>query len=92
MAWRYHTLACSGLLERSLTGESARRRSLLSPREKQVLEWVAKGKSAWEISIVLGISHKSVEFHLEGAKRKLRVFNRTHAVAKAIMLGLLSFD
>jgi len=92
MAWHYHTLACGGLLERSLTGESTRRRSLLSPREKQALEWAAKGKSTWEIGVLLGISNKCAEFHLEGAKRKLQVFNRTHAVAKAIMLGLLSFD
>jgi DNA-binding CsgD family transcriptional regulator len=88
----YHTAACSALLEKSLTGDSARRRSLLSPREKQVLEWTAKGKSTWEISVLLGISEKSVEFHMEGVKRKLQVFNRTHAVAKAIMLDLLSLD
>jgi len=89
---RYHAAAYSALLEKSLTGDSTRRRTLLSAREKQVLEWTAKGKSTWEIAVVLGISHKSVEFHIEGAKRKLQVFNRTHAVAKAIMLNLLSFD
>lgn len=88
----YHMAACSALLEKSLTGDSSRRRSLLSPREREVLQWTAKGKSTWEIAVVLGISEKSVEFHMEAAKRKLQVFNRTHAVAKAIMLDLLSLD
>jgi LuxR family transcriptional regulator, activator of conjugal transfer of Ti plasmids len=92
MALHYHALAHPVLLEKSLSAESSRRRSLLSPREKQALEWAARGKSNLEISAILDISSKSVEFHMEGAKRKLQVFNRTHAVAKAIILGLISFD
>jgi DNA-binding CsgD family transcriptional regulator len=92
MGLPYHMAACSALLEKSLTGDSSRRRSLLSPRETEVLQWTAKGKSTWEIAVVLGISEKSIEFHMEAAKRKLQVFNRTHAVAKAIMLDLLSLD
>jgi LuxR family transcriptional regulator, activator of conjugal transfer of Ti plasmids len=92
MTHHYHSLAWRPLLQRSLTGESSRRRLLLSPREKEILEWVAKGKSAWEIAAVLSISHKSVEFHIEGAKRKLQVCNRTLAVTRAIVLGLLSLE
>ncbi|MBY0430605.1 MAG: LuxR C-terminal-related transcriptional regulator, partial [Rhodospirillales bacterium] len=38
---------------------------------------------------VLGASEKSITFHIENAKRKLGVFNRTHAVVKAIMLGMV---
>jgi LuxR family transcriptional regulator, activator of conjugal transfer of Ti plasmids len=92
MALHYHPLAHRSLLEKSLAGDSPRRRSLLSPREKQVLAWAAKGKSNWEIASLLNISCKSAESHMEGAKRKLQAFNRTHAVAKAIMLGLLAVD
>jgi DNA-binding CsgD family transcriptional regulator len=92
MTHHYHSLAWRPLLQRSLTGESSRRRSLLSPREKEILEWVAKGKSTWEIAAVLSISHESVEFHIEGAKRKLQVCNRTLAVTRAIVLGLLSLE
>jgi DNA-binding CsgD family transcriptional regulator len=90
MALHYHTEARRVLLKTSLTGGSSRRQSILSPREIEVLEWTAKGKSTGEISSLLSISNKSVEFHIEGAKRKLQVFNRTHAVAKAITLGLLA--
>ena len=79
------------LVEVSMT-MSSRRRSMLSPRETEVLELTAKGKSTSEISWALGISQKSVDFHIEGARRKLQVSNRTHAVARALMLGLLSLD
>ncbi len=83
----YHQHSRSILLERAMSPPRAK--ALLSPREKETLQWVAVGKSAWEISEILGIAEKSVEFHVENAKRKLGVFNRTHAVVKAIMLGLI---
>jgi DNA-binding CsgD family transcriptional regulator len=89
IAIHFHKKASAPLLEKSLTGDSPRRRSLLSHREREVLEWIARGKSTWEISSILDISEKGVEFHAENAKRKLHVFNRTHAVVKAIMLGII---
>lgn len=90
MALTYHN-HCSGILiERSMS--SPRSKSLLSPREREVLSWTAKGKTAWDISGILSISEKSVEFHLDNCRKKLNVFNRTHAVVKAIMLGLISID
>jgi len=92
MAIYFHHRAGSALLQSSMIAPSSRRRSVLTEREREVLEWIARGKSAWEIASILGISEKSVEFHVEGAKRKLQVFNRTHAVAKALMMGLISFS
>jgi DNA-binding CsgD family transcriptional regulator len=90
LALYFHRKAKPALLEASLLGQTTRRASLLTPREKEVLEWTARGKSTWEIAAILNISDKSIEFHIEGAKRKLQVFNRTHAVVKAVMLGLIS--
>ncbi|MGB8843365.1 MAG: LuxR family transcriptional regulator [Aliidongia sp.] len=90
MSLYFHYRAGTSLLQASLTATSARRRSVLSPREREVLEWIAQGKSAWEIASILGISVKSVEFHADGAKAKLGVFSRTHAVVKALMMGLLT--
>jgi DNA-binding CsgD family transcriptional regulator len=89
LAIHFHRRARSKLLERALTGGSPRRLSLLSAREREVLEWIARGKSTWEIAQILGVSEKGVEFHVENAKRKLQVFGRTHAVVKALMLGLI---
>lgn len=88
IAWHYHSRIYTPLIEHILT-EGSRRRSLLSARERLVLNWTAKGKSTAEIAIVLKISAKTIDFHIENVKRKLQVYNRTHAVAKAIMLGLL---
>lgn len=46
---------------------------LLTPRERECLRWVIEGKSAWEISRILGISRRTVSFHLDNAKGKLKV-------------------
>lgn len=85
-----HTRIHRALVEVALS-VSPRRRSLLSPRETEVLNHVARGKSTSEISAELALSTKGVEFHIDGAKRKLNVSNRTHAVAKAIALGLITY-
>ncbi len=58
----------------------------LSTREKDCLRWRALGKSDWEISQVLTISERTVKFHLENARGKLRAANTTHAVTKALTL------
>ena len=91
LAHFFHSKVRRPVVETALA-TSSRRRSVLSPRETQVLEWAAEGKLTGEIATQLNISPKSIEFHIESAKQKLRVSNRTHAVAKAIMLGLLSLD
>lgn len=92
VALHFHASARAPLIETSMGPQRRRSRSLLSPREKEVLEWSSKGKSSWEIAAILAISEKSIEFHIEGAKRKLQVANRTHAVVKALLLGLISFQ
>ncbi len=56
----------------------------LSPREYECLGWVAKGKTGWEISAILGVSHRTVTFHLENAKQKLGVYSIAEAVARFV--------
>ncbi|TGT71827.1 MULTISPECIES: autoinducer binding domain-containing protein [unclassified Mesorhizobium] len=56
----------------------------LSQREREVLTWVAEGKTAWEISRILGISDSTVNKHIAGAMRKTGAVTRTQAVAKAM--------
>lgn len=60
----------------------------LTPRELECLRWTARGKSSWETSVLLKISERTVNFHIANAMRKLSVYNKTHAVAKAVSLGL----
>ncbi|MVA56853.1 helix-turn-helix transcriptional regulator [Agrobacterium vitis] len=88
----FHRKAKGILLSHSLKVGSARRKSFLSPREVDVLYWMARGKTAWEIAEILNISQKSVDFYTDMAKTKLQAVNRTHAVVKAIMLGLVTLD
>lgn len=54
----------------------------LTTRERDVLTWVAEGKSDWEIGVILGLSESTVRFHVDNARRKLNAANRTHAVAR----------
>ncbi len=61
---------------------------ILSPREKTVLNWIRHGKTNWEISKILGVSERTVRFHVEGIFNKLNVTSRTQAVAYAMENGL----
>jgi LuxR family quorum sensing-dependent transcriptional regulator len=56
----------------------------LTPREREVLTWVANGKSAWEIGEILNIAKRTVDEHVRTACRKLDAVNRTQAVAIAM--------
>ena len=55
----------------------------LREREVETLTWAARGKTFWEIGEILGLSKRTVEFHLENARRKLGVATRTQALIKA---------
>lgn len=62
----------------------------LTPREKECLLWSAEGKTAWETSVILNISERTVNYHLNNSAEKLEVYNRQHAIAKAVLLGIIS--
>lgn len=64
----------------------------LSGREIQCLDWVSRGKTSWETATILGLSERTVNFHLLNACRKLNVYGRQAGVAKAMRLGLLGQD
>ena len=82
-------LICILCHQKVLRGRSQNQISLLTSREKECLLWVARGKSSWEVSQILEISEQTVVFHLKNSMKKLEVFNRTHAVVRAIQLGLI---
>ena len=64
----------------------------LSQREMEVLEWAKIGKSNWEVSVILNISERTVKFHMRNIYRKLEVTNKSHAIAKAMKLGIVSLE
>jgi DNA-binding CsgD family transcriptional regulator len=62
----------------------------LSEREREVLYWCAKGKTAWEMAAILGLSRRTVEHYKAQACKKLVAVNDTHAVVKAMYQGLIA--
>lgn len=69
---------------RQISGPAYEQKPLLTPREREVLTWVAQGKTAWQIGEILGISKRTVDEHTQTAVAKLGATNRTHAVVLAI--------
>ena len=61
----------------------------LTSREIECLFWACEGKTTWEISKILEVSERTIVFHLASATKKLGAVNRQHAVAKAIISGLI---
>ena len=59
----------------------------LTRREFEVLNWLKEGKTSWEISVILNLSERCVNFHINNAKNKLNAVNRTQAVAVALGAG-----
>lgn len=71
-------------------GEAKVLRSNLTSKEVECLRWCRDGKTNWEIGEIMGISEKTVEFHLSNAIRKLGASNRITAVVKGIQCGVIS--
>ena len=62
----------------------------LTPREREVLELLAKGLQNKEIAAVLHIGERTAKFHVSALMRKLGAGNRTEAVALAAQQGLIT--
>lgn len=67
-------------------------RDTISQREKEVLNWLKQGKSSWDISVILGISERTVNYHVYNIMEKLGATNRPQAVAVASRLGLIEVE
>jgi DNA-binding response OmpR family regulator len=55
----------------------------LNEREVEVLTWAARGKTSAEIAKILGLTKRTVDFHIDNAREKLGAATRTEAVLKA---------
>jgi DNA-binding NarL/FixJ family response regulator len=55
----------------------------LNDREVEVLTWVARGKTSIEIAQILGLTKRTIDFHIDNARAKLGAATRTEAVIKA---------
>lgn len=61
----------------------------LSQRERDCLAWSARGKSSWDIGMILGISEHTVTFHIKNAMAKFGTTSRIVAIVQAIRLNLI---
>ncbi len=56
---------------------------VLNDREVEVLTWAARGKTSTEIARILGLTKRTIDFHIDNARDKLGAATRTEAVLKA---------
>ena len=59
-------------------------KAVLSPREREVMQWVAAGKTTWDIGAILHISSDTVNKTIASAMRRLEVHTRAQAVSEAL--------
>lgn len=88
----YPTLAKSlvaDFLQRMESGQT-QPEEVLTPRESEVLTYIAEGATNREIAQVLVISVKTVDRHRENIMRKLHLHSRVELVKYAIEKGLIS--
>lgn len=72
---------------RTLTLPPAR----LTDRQRECVVWAARGKSDWEISRILGVSHETVIRHLKQARERYGVGKRTLLTVHALFDGTIGF-
>ncbi|MFM5699607.1 LuxR family transcriptional regulator [Aeromonas veronii] len=61
----------------------------LTDRETECLFWASEGKTSGEIACILGITERTVNYHLNQVTRKTGSMNRYQAIAKGISSGIL---
>ena len=78
--------------ELSLRSEAEAFISPLTPRETEILNYIARGYLNKQIAIKLEISEQTIKNHVTSILRKLNANARTEAVVLAIKQGLISID
>ena len=72
-----------------LTGQSDEGKSLVTPRELSCLRLTAEGKTAKQVADCMGISERTVNFHIANTTTKLQVKGKYQAVKEALKLGFI---
>ena len=65
-------------------------RRAITPREAEILKWVASGKTANEIAGITGLTARTINQHCENAQKRLGTNNRLHTVVEAIRHKLIA--
>lgn len=75
--------------ERAGAGPRAVPSMVLTPKEREVLELLARNRSNKEIALAMAIGEETVKWHLKNLFGKLDAGTRKHVVRRAQLLGLL---
>jgi transcriptional regulator EpsA len=79
--------------ERELAGSQSHRAGrLVTPRQEEILNLVKTGKTNAEIAELLQCSPWTIKNHIQAILRKLDSHTRTHAIARAMSMGILRQD
>jgi DNA-binding NarL/FixJ family response regulator len=86
---KYFSPIVTNILAESVAKPGINTIAELTPREKEVLEWVAKGFSTKQVADKLGIGTRTVESHRVNMLKKMKVSNTAELVRKAVEMKLL---
>ena len=64
---------------------------ILSPREREVIRWIARGKIDPDIAVIIGCGLETVRSYVKAAMRKLDVVTRAQLIEAALRLGIIDF-
>lgn len=83
---RVASMVLDGYLRRNTPGAEAEAatRSRLTPREREIVQLLAEGKSSKEVAVVLGLSVKTAETHRSNIMRKLELHSVSDLVLYAV--------
>jgi DNA-binding CsgD family transcriptional regulator len=70
----------AGVARRDKSPKSA----VLSNREAEMLTWAARGKTSLEIAQIVGLTKRTLDFHIENTRIKLGVTTRIEAAIRAM--------
>ncbi len=65
---------------------------ILTRREQEIFDLLAKNKTTKEIADILGISQKTVRNHISNTMQKLGVKGRCNAILELLRLNAISLD
>ena len=66
--------------------------SVLSPREREVLQLLAEGRNTKQVAVALDVSVKTIQNHRQNIMEKLDIFSMADLTKYAIREGLTSLD
>ena len=61
----------------------------ITNRERDCVLWASEGKTSWEISQILGIAERTVNFHLTNCIEKTQSTNRQQAIVKCLINNII---